>query len=564
MNATFKKVKRYFRVEIRSDLAAGLTVAMVVIPQAMAYAAIVGINPIFGLFTAIVPTIVAALFGSFELLISGPTNPTALVTASVLIHYADRPDYLEFVLALAILAGIFNIVFGLLKFGKIIRYISNSVLVGFLTAAGVLIIGYQIGNLVGITVSKGSGLSGIVTRLVSGISEANPFSLIISVLSFIVMLALQKINRKFPAALVTIIIAGLFVFLTGWGPDQNIRLVSDYGLPETLGFGFHIPQVSFNEFFSLGISGAAIALFAFMETISIAKAMAQMTGDKLNPSREMIAQGMASFVGGFFQCMPSAGSPSRTVINVINGARTRFSAVIAGLSVLIFLLLFSGLIGYIPMATLSVIVIVSAAGLINVKLIQLTWQSSVKSRVVMVITFISTLVLPLEYAIYLGVLTTILIYLGESSHVNLSYIIEDETGEFIELPLEQVNSTEPRICIINIEGDLYFAAIEDLQNQIDIILNTRIKVLILRFRRAHLLASTGIMALDRLIKTAKDRGMEVLFCGLHEEVMEPLEGAGIKDSIGKANFFLANKKLFNSTHKALEKAREILEENEHE
>ncbi|MFW5713071.1 MAG: SulP family inorganic anion transporter [Brevefilum sp.] len=560
MTAILIKAKRYIRTKFRSDLTAGLTVAMVVIPQAMAYAAIVGINPIFGLFTAIIPTIIAAFFGSFQLLISGPTNPTALVTASVLISYVNRTDYLEFVLGLAIIAGIFNIIFGLLKFGKIIRYISNSVLVGFLTAGGVLIISYQIGNLIGITFSKGGGIYEIITRLLSEIPNANPFTLIVSLISFFIMLLTKRINRKLPASLLTIAIAGLIVYFLGWGSEQNIRLVSDYGLPENLGLGFHIPQITLNEFISLGFSGAAIALFGFMETISIAKAMSQMTDEKLDPSREMIAQGLASFVGGFFQCMPSAGSPSRTVINVINGAKTRFSAVLSGASVLMFLLLFSGLIGYIPMATLSVIVIISAAGLINMNMIKLTWQSSIKSRSVMIVTFISTLFLPLEYAIYLGVLTTILIFLEESSHINLSYIVEDEDGDFIELPLQRAESQEPQIAIINIEGDLHFAAVEDLQNQIDQILHSSVRVLIFRFRRTHLLASTGIMALDRLIKTAHNRDMEILFCGLHEEVIEPLKAAGVTEKIGESRIFLANSKLFNSTQNALNKAKSILED----
>jgi sulfate permease, SulP family len=560
MSVIIAKAKRYFQGEFRSDLASGLTVAMIVIPQSMAYAAIVGINPIFGLFTAIIPAIIAPLIGSFPFLITGPTNPTALVTASVLISYADRADYLEFVLGLAIIAGLFNIIFGLLKLGSIIRYISNSVLVGFLTAAGVLIIGFQAGNLAGITVAKGGGIAGILLDLVNRISEVNPYTLIVSVISILIMLTLQKLNRKLPAALITVILVSIFVLLVGWGSEQDIRLVSDYGLPETLGLGLRLPKISLKNFVSLGVPGAAIALFAFLETVSIAKAMSQMSGEKINPSREMIAQGMASFIGGFFQCMPSAGSPSRTVINVVNGARTRFSAVISGFSVLIFLLLFSRLIGYIPMAALSVVVIISATGLININLIKFTWQSSIKSRVGMLTTFLSTLVLPLEYAIYLGVLSSILIYLGESSHINLSYIVEDESGDFLELPLERVDAREPQIAIINIEGDLYFAAVEDLQNQMEQILDVGIKVLILRFRRTHLLASTGIMALDRLVKSAQIKNMAILFCGLREEVIEPLEGAGVLEKIGRSNIFLADRRLFRSTQNALQRAKNLLEE----
>ena len=347
MNAALKKIRRYFRVKMRSDLTAGLTVAMVVIPQAMAYASIAGINPIYGLFTAVIPTIIAAIFGSFPFLITGPTNPTALVTASVLINQAGRTDYLEFVLGLAIVAGLFNMLFGLLKLGAIIRYISNSVLVGFLSAVGVLIISYQLGNVLGVALGRGSGLWHVLTQLVRGVRDINPFTLIVSLFSFGLMLLIRRINRKLPAALFTVLLASALAFLTGWSGTQGVRLVSDFDLPEEIGLSFHIPDLSLEEFGSLVTSGAAVALFGLMETLSIAKAMSQMTGDPFNPSKQMFGQGLASFVGGFFQCMPASGSPSRTVINVVNGAKTRGAAIFSGLSVLVFLLLLNLLVHHI-------------------------------------------------------------------------------------------------------------------------------------------------------------------------------------------------------------------------
>jgi SulP family sulfate permease len=558
MDAIVKKIKRYLRGKFQSDLSAGLTVAMVVIPQSMAYAAIAGINPIYGLFTAIIPTIVGAIFGSFPFLITGPTNPTALVTASVLLNVANRSDYFEFVVALAIIAGLINILFGLLKLGSLIRYISNSVLVGFLTAVGVLIIAFQLGNLFGLSVSRDGSVWSILTNLYNSLSEINIFTLIISVFSFGLMLFSRSLNRKLPSALITVVFASLLVFLTGWSSTQGVRLVSDYGLPEEISLGFHFPDISLDDFLSLIGPGAAVALFGIMETLSIAKAMSQMTGEPLDPSKQMFGQGMASLVGGFFQCMPSSGSPSRTVINVVNGAKTRFAAVFSGLSVLIFLLLFSSLIGYIPIAALAAVVIISAAGLININLIKLTWQSRLQSRAVMVITFVSTLVLPLEYAIYLGILSTILIYLGESSRMNLSYIIEGEDGQFIELPLDGIKREEPTIAIVNIEGDLYFAAVQDLQTEVEKVLGTDIKVLILRFRRTHLLASTGVMALDRLVRTAKDKNVEVLFCGIQKDVLEPLEAAGLTEIVGDSHIFHASYKIFDSTQSALKEAKRIV------
>ena len=554
-----KNLRRYFRVKFRADLTSGLTVAMVAIPQSMAYAAIAGVNPIYGLFTAIIPTIVGALFGSYPYLITGPTNPTALVTASVLLGYANREDYLEFVLALAILAGLFKLILGLLKLGTITRYISNSVLVGFLSAAGILIIAGQSGNILGLTIPTSGGLWPILTSLINDLKDINTLSMLTGLGTISIMLFLRSINRKLPASLITILITSIVAYFTGLG-QQGVRLVTDYGLPEKLNLSFHIPNITLGEFFSMGVFGLAVALFGLMEAVSIAKSMSQMTGDRLEPSKEMIGQGLASFVGGFFFCMPSSGSPSRTVINVVNGAKTRFAAVFSGLSVLTFLLLFSGLIGYIPIPALAAIVIVSSAGLLNIDLIKLTWQSRLQSRIVMVITFLSTLILPLEYAIYLGVILTLLIYLGESGHVKVNYILEDSHGNFIEKPLEQIEDQNPNIAILNVEGDLYFAATESLQDQIERILETDLKVLILRFRRTHLLASTGVVALNQIIRTAKEKHVEVLFCGLHQEIQETLASSGVLRTIGSGRTFLASEILFDSTQRALEKAKEIMTE----
>ena len=557
-----KKIQRYLRGKFRSDLSAGLTVAMVVIPQSMAYAAIAGINPVYGLFTAIIPTIIAAIFGSFPLLITGPTNPTALVTASVLLPYINRPDYFEFVVALAIFSGAIHMLFGLLKMGFLSRYISNSVLVGFLTAAGILVIINQIGSLLGLQLSRAISLWGRITQITSNLTNINPYALIISVLSIGIMLTFRSLNKKLPAALLTIFITSIVVFLTGWNDSQGVRIVSDTGLPDKISLGFHLPDIPAGEITSLALSGAAVALFGFMETVSISKSMSQMSGEPFNPSKEMIGQGLACFVGGFFQCMPSSGSPSRTVMNVVNGAKTRFAAIFSGLSVLIFLLLFSRLIGYIPIPALAAVVIFSAAGLININLIKMTWQSHIKSLVVMVVTFLSTLILPLQYAIYLGILTTILIYLGEKRHVNLSYLVVDENGHYHELPMEKIKVQQSKVAVINIEGDLYFAAVEDLKDQIESILETDLQVLILRFRRTHLLASTGIMALDQLLQSARKKGVKVMFCGVQDEVFEPLKDAGLTEILGESAIFLADSQVFSSTQRALEQANAIIEEQE--
>ncbi|MBG0785485.1 MAG: SulP family inorganic anion transporter [Anaerolineaceae bacterium] len=557
MQNAVKLINRYFKGKFRADLTAGLTVGMVVIPQSMAYAVIAGVNPVYGLFTAIIPTIIGAFFGSSPFLITGPTNPTALVTASVLLGYVDRGNYVEYVLALSVLAGLFKLLFGLLKLGSLTRYLSNSVLVGFLSAAGVLIIAGQFGNLLGLTLPRSSNLWSIIVNLVSHFSEINYLTLSVSAVSIAVMLILRKLNPKLPAGLITVALTGIAVYLTGLA-ENGVRLVDAFGLPEYIQLTFHIPEITLSEIPSLLVPGAAVALFGLMETVSITKAMSQMTGDRPDPSREMVGQGLASLTGGFFHCMPSSGSPSRTVINVVSGAKTRLSAVFSGLSVLLFILAASRLIGYIPMAALGAVVIVSSAGLINLKLIRMTWQSGMQSRIVMSLTFFAALILPLDYAIFVGILASILIFLGESSRINLSYISADESGQFLELPLEAIKSQGSQIIIVNVEGDLYFAAVEGLQDKLEEILEIHPKVLILRFRRTHLLASTGVVALNQFIRSARKAGIQVLFCGIHHEIMATLESAGILNTVGPANVFPADDRLLDSTQQALARAKTLI------
>jgi SulP family sulfate permease len=374
------------------------------------------------------------------------------------------------------------------------------------------------------------------------------------------MVIIPRFNPRLPAGLITVILITLVVRFAGL-EEHGVRLVSAYGLPESIQLSFHLPEFSLSEFPALLVPGLAVALFGLMETVSITKAMSQITGERPDPSREMIGQGLASFAGGFFYCMPSSGSPSRTVINVTSGAKTRLSAVFSGLGVLVFIRAASSVIGYIPMAALGAVVVVSSAGLINIKLIHMTWQSRITSRVIMSLTFISALILPLEYSIIIGAISSLLIFLGESSLINLSYIKEDENGQFVELPITSINQHRPEIVIVNVEGNLYFAAIEGLQKELEDIIESRPKALILRFRRTHLFASTGAVALKQFVKSTQEAGIHVLLCGVHKEMLETLETAGILDSIGQTNVFTVNNQILDSTHEALNKAKYLLSSN---
>jgi SulP family sulfate permease len=546
----------YFQHSLRFDLVAGLTVAMVAIPQSMAYAAIAGVNPIYGLYAAIVPAIVAALCGSSNHLVTGPTNATALVTAGALIAVSGGAG-IELVFALAILSGLFRLILGVLKLGSIIRYVSNSVLTGFLAGAGVLIIINQLGNLLGLPRPGGAGTLTIVWELLWGLPQLNPYVLVTGLLAVSVLLGGKWIRRKIPAALLAIGLAGALVVITGWH-DQGVKLISDLGTLQNVGLAFHMPKVNLSDLQMLLASAGAIALLSLVESMSVAKAIGLSSGQRINSSREFVAQGLASIAGGLFQAIPSSGSPSRSAVNFGSGAQSRLAGAFSGVLVLLAVLAFSRLIGFIPVASLAGVVIVSAYSMIDRHHLKLTWQSRGVSRLVLVVTFIATLLLPLHLAIYLGAVLSIGIYLYESSHLRLSYLTLSGNKDFVEHNLEEVLRECPPIALIDVEGALYFGAVEDLERHVEEILQKGVKVIILRVRHMHLLASTGVTALEGLVTRAEQLGTTVLLCGVTAEIETTLASSGIKSLVGSKRTFKATDTLFESTHQALQLAKHIV------
>lgn len=538
---------------------AGLTVAMVAIPQSMAYAQLASLPPIYGLYAVIFPAIIGAAFGSSSHLITGASNATALATAGVLAAFVLLPEYPEYAFVMAILTGLIRLGMGLLRLGGIMRYVSNSVLTGLLAAVGVLIIINQTPNLIGIARPANADTIGVLHAIITGLPEINPYVLATGLVSMVVLILSRKISKNIPAAMLAIIVAGALVYVTGWHL-QGVRIVSDLSNLNKVGVSFHIPNVPLEVIPQLLPGALALAFFSLMEAINISKAISMNTDQPINTSREFVGQGMASLVGGFFQSFPSSGSPARTTVNFTSGAVTRLSGIFSGLFIWLALTVFTRLIGYIPISSLAGVVIVSAVGVFNGPHLRLTWQSRDISRLVMVTTFVSTLLLPLHYAIYVGVALTILIYLFESSHLRMSYLTLNDEGLFVENSIESVQQIHPRVALINVEGALYFGAADDLEKQIIRTFNAGVKVIILRLRRVHLMASTGVTAMQHVVKQAEKMGIRVVLCGINADIEHVLKDSGLLHQIGPERTFLASQTLFASTCQAVEAARDYVDQ----
>jgi SulP family sulfate permease len=532
---------------LKNDFVAGLTTSIVGISSSMAYAAIAGVNPIYGLFAAVVPAIIGGLLGSSNYLVTGPTNATALVTASILIGLNVAPDrYLELVFLLAILSGIFRLILGLLKAGTILRFVSNSVLTGFISGVGVLIILGQLGTIFGIPTPKNDGVIMIVQALLGRLSETNLYILSVSVFTILLIMIFRKINNKIPSAFLAIILISIaveFLDLHSFG----VRQVLDLGLPENVFLRFHIPSFSLGDIGQLLPGAVAMAIFTLVEGISTAKSFAVIANEEIDSSREFVSQGIASIVGGFFQAIPSSGSPSRTAVNYSSGAKTRRASMFSGIFLYIILLIFSGLIGYIALPSLAATVAFSGFSLINIEHIAMTWKTRLSTRLVLIGSFLATIFLPLHYSIYIGVGLSVLLIVLENNQAHLSMLSLMDDGCVVEKHYQINDDTVYHdIEIVNVNGDLVFGVIEHFEENIRYILHQDIQVLVIRLRWVHVLGSTGIIALIGLIKQAKKENVKVIFVGVEPEVKIVLDQSGITDMLGEESIINATPVVYES------------------
>ena len=561
LQATAKVLASNLRRRLGPDLVAGLTVALVAVPQAMSYAAIAGVNPVLGLYTAIVPTIIGSLFGSSHHLMTGPTNATALATAGVLLARAGQPDYVEYVFAIAVLTGGVRLLMGLLRLGGIVRYVSNSVLTGFLSGAGVLIVVNQLHPLLGLDRPAGAGTAAVLSDLLTHLPEANLYVLATGAFAVGLLVLSARVGLKSARALVAILLASAAVQVLGWD-SRGVALVSEMGSVGDARLALHVPGVSLRDGASLLASAGAVALLSVVESMSIAKTISLASGQRINTSRELVGQGLASLVGGFLRCIPSSGSLSRSAVAYGSGAKTRLAGVLSGFFVLVAVVAFSRLIGFIPMTTLAGVVIASSYRLFDLQHLKLTWQTSDASRVVLAVTFVSTLLLPLHTAIYLGTFLSIAIYLFESGRVELTYLVQDANGRFVERDFEEIHREQASIAVVEMVGSLHFAAVDEVEARLQGLLEGGVKIMILRVRHLRLLGSTGVAALKRIAERAAQVGGVILMVGVTDEISEVLEASGVTESEGSMRVYKAHEALLEGTEQALRYAQELIAEEE--
>lgn len=521
---------------LKADFLAGLTGAVIVLPQGVAYAFIAGLPPEYGLYTAIVTPIIAALFGSSHHLISGPTAAISIVVMSVVSSFGIAPGsaFIATTMLLTLLAGLIQLGLGLLRLGTLVNFISHTVVVGFTAGAAVLIGTSQLKHILGVTVGAGLHFYEELMQLARAVADLNPYSLSIGLFTLVCAVIIRRFWRKAPYMLLAMLLGSLFCLLID-GASQGVKLVG--ALPGTLP-PFAIPQLD-AESVSRLLSGAfAVALLGLIEAVSIARSIAIRSGQQIDGNQEFIGQGLSNIVGSLFSCYAGSGSFTRSGANYDAGARTPLAAIFAALLLVIILLLVPGMTAYLPMPAMGGIVLLIAWNLIDFEHLLGLARAHRNEAITLVVTLLATLLAELEFAIYIGVFLSLAFYLRRTSRPRLTVIapLERENGRYLRNVSRYQNAECPQIQIVRIDGSLFFGSLEHLQRQLNQVLEQGQGAVLLVAKGVNHIDLAGAQLLQSEIANLERAGRAVVISSLKGYVRDELEAMGQLQKFGPRRF----------------------------
>ena len=532
---------RVARASLRADLIAGLTGSLILVPQGVAFATIAGMPPEYGLYAAMLPAIVAALWGSSWHLVSGPTTAISIVVFATMSPLAEAGSahYVQLVLTLTFLVGIFQLLLGGLRLGTLVNFVSHTVVVGFTAGAAVLIAISQVKNFFGIALPRGASVAAVLQGLAQQAQDINPFVTSVSLFTVVCCVAARRWWPRVPHMIVGMVSGSLLAYAMNqtWGLEHT-----GVGSIGALRIGFpplSSPDFDWQTIQTLAPIAMAVALLALTEAVSIARSMALNTGQRIDGNQEFIGQGLSNIVGAFFSGYASSGSFNRSGLNVQAGAQTPLAAIFSAVFLLFIMLFLAPLAQYLPVAAMAGILFVVAWGLIDFHHIGEILRVSRSESAVLAATWIATLTVQLEFAIYIGVGLSLLLYLKRTSQPG----VDDVKPVPGQVPPAFSAATGlpdcPQLKIVRINGSIFFGAVNHLQEAMQAIDAQN---------PAHvhvLLVASGINFVDLggaqwLAQEAQRR--RVLGGGLYifhmkDEPLAMLRKSGAFDAIGAENFF---------------------------
>lgn len=564
----------YTRAKAGRDLKAAVDVALVGLPQGMAFAAMAGLDSIYGIMAATVGTFIAPFFTRCSLTVSGPSNATAFMLASFFLAAspAVQAQPMVYVPIIVFMAGLLCVLGSFVKATEMLQFVSRSVLVGYITGAATLIIASQLRYVLGIhDVNAGSSFFSMSRAILENLDKVQWQPIVLGILSFALFIPLKRYFRYLPTFAVILLVMSvlnrLLCLPEFGGAFCSVRMLRDFTMSDLV---CRVPDFGAASESSAELLPIAIGI-AFLSTLEqtvMSKTISAKTGEPINLNQDTFAVGMANMGSALTTSLPCSASLTRSMLNYTSGAATRFSGIFCGLICLgiTFILASVPLISCIPHCVLAALVLANAISLFDRKLLRICFRSTPGDAFVLVLTFIAALLLPLHIAIFIGVFISISLFLRKAAKPELVEYTLDDRGTLL-----QVSDTAqriPQISIVHVEGDLFFGAADLFRKQVTRIAeDPSLAIIILRMRNARNLDATSVCALEELIRFTREQGRHLIVSGAGRDVFRILRKSGVlallqedaDRSAGESNFFLLEPKNPNmSTRRALLRAQQLL------
>ena len=552
---------RTYRSEYLSgDVIAGIIVATMLVPQAMAYAMLAGMPPQTGLYASIVPVVIYAMFGSSNYLAIGPVAIVSLMVASITGELAQpgSDEYLNIAIVLATLSGLAMIVFALLRFGALVNFLSHSVITGLINAASLIIIASQLKYLLGLDIPRASFFK-TLNLIASSLDQTNVTTTIISIVAVSILLFSRKPLEKLmlakgfsttvtsivtrTGALVVVLLCSFIVWVGTLHETAGIEIVGTIpaGLPP-----FLIPSFDAGIWYDLLPAAILIAFVSYLESISIARSLASKRRQRIKPNRELFALGAANISAAFSAAFPVAGGFGRSGVNFSAGANTPLASIITAILILLTLLILSPLFYYLPKAVLAAIVFMAVLNLIDIASVKKAWHFNKADALSSVFTFIAVLIFGVEKGVLIGITISLAHYLWRTSKPHMAVVGRvGDTEHFRNIKRHKVR-TWPHIIAIRIDESLYFANAHALEDKLLELISTNeeVKHVVLICSAINFIDVSALETLEGLLEKLHNAGVLLHLAEVKGPVMDKLKKSDLLDQLGEGNVYL-------STHEAM-------------
>jgi SulP family sulfate permease len=548
--AEYTKIFSVAQGTIKQDLLAGVTVSLVAIPQSLAYAQLAGVPAYYGLYAALIPTIVGALFGSSRQLSTGPVAMTSLLTAASVAPFAAAGSemFFSYVILLALLSGLFQVLFGALRMGVLLNFLSHPVLMGFINAAAIIIGLSQIPTLLGISAKQSEHFLVDIWQVLSHIDTMHEVSVVFGVAAIVMLLLFKKFAPRIPGVLVTVVVLTFISYKIGYA-DMGGKVVGlvPSGIP-TIG----LPLLDWHATTLLLPAAFIIALISFMEAMSSSRVIAIKTRQPWDENKELIGQGLAKIAASLCHTMPVSGSFSRSALNLATNAQTALSSVVSAIFVLLTLLFFTTLLYHLPKPVLAAVIIMAVINLINFKAISKAWKAGRDDGITSIITFVTTLAFApnIQNGIITGIILSLVLLLYRMMQPRVAVLGMHSDGTLRDAHRHDLPPLHPGLGAIRFDGALRFMNVSYFEDALLTLerKSPSVRYILVKCDGINYLDASGVEMLGSLVSRFKSNGITLGFSSIKKQVHEVMDKTDLSATIGKENIFATDQEAFDKLY----------------